>query len=340
MTPIDLNQAPLLDVLKLLADKGTIRQLDYQFARFIAQQASGYSQESALSQQLGFLAGVVSHELGKGHICMQLTVSDHYQSNIPADFAQLLGLYGEAALQLNQRLLSVDWPAVLNGSSLVGTNMECIKPLMFDGQRVYLQRYWNYEVVLAEALNRLSYPVEFNPEQKRALTQTLNQLFARSYHFLFNALAKANSNGQSSQVLRQQLVCDHLDVVSETELNWSEIDTSVPKSFMIYPIPSKAKEILGYPYAELIGKFSDAILKRKHPLLLVIGYSFADSHISTKIASMLANNEHSNLFIVDPKLELDTVSEKLAFSVEKDARVILLQTGFAEFNNVLKELQE
>lgn len=227
MTPIDLQQAPLMDVLKLLAEKGTIRQLDYQFARFIAQQANGYSQETDTAQQLGFLAGVVSHELGKGHICMQLRVSDHDQSSTPADLAQLLGLYGDAALQLNQRLLSVDWPAILNSSSLVGTSAACVKPLMFDGQRVYLQRYWNYEVVLAEALNRLSHPVEFDLEQKRALTQTLNQLFARSYHFLFNALAKAESNGQSSQVLRQQLVCDHLDVVSEAELNWSEIDRAV-----------------------------------------------------------------------------------------------------------------
>ncbi|WP_345772877.1 exodeoxyribonuclease V subunit alpha [Vibrio sp. Isolate30] len=227
MTPIDLQQAPLMDVLRLLAEKGTIRQLDYQFARFIAQQASGYSQEADIAQQLGFLAGVVSHELGKGHICMQLTVSDHYQSSTPADLAQLLGLYGDAALQLNQRLLRVDWPAILNSSSLVGTSAACVKPLMFDGQRVYLQRYWNYEVVLAEALNRLSHPVEFDLEQKRALTQTLNQLFARGYHFLFNALAKVESNGQSSQVLRQQLVCDHLDVVFEAELNWSEIDRVV-----------------------------------------------------------------------------------------------------------------
>ena len=89
------------------------------------------------------------------------------------------------------------------------------------------------------------------------------------------------------------------------KMNWSETNSSDHKPFMIYPIPSKAKEILGYPYAELISRFSDAILKRKHPLLLVIGYSFADSHISTKIASMLDNNEHSNLFIVDPNMELD-----------------------------------
>ena len=64
--PVSLIPDQLLDVLKFLADKGSIRQLDYQFARFIAQQATSHSQE------IGFLAGVVSHELGKGHICTQL----------------------------------------------------------------------------------------------------------------------------------------------------------------------------------------------------------------------------------------------------------------------------
>ncbi|MCG9543408.1 exodeoxyribonuclease V subunit alpha [Vibrio sp. Isolate33] len=213
--PVSLIPEQLMDVLKFLADKGSIRQLDYQFARFIAQQATSHSQE------IGFLAGVVSHELGKGHICTQLIQAQ------TADLAQLLGLYGETALQLNQKLLGIDWVTVLKSSNLVGITNDCVKPLMFDGQRVYLQRYWNYEVVLAETLNSLSKPVEFNIEQKKALTETLNQLFARSYHFLFNALAKAEVNQQMSQVLRQQLVCDHLDIVDEQSLNWGAIDQAI-----------------------------------------------------------------------------------------------------------------
>lgn len=213
--PVSLIPEQLMDVLKFLADKGSIRQLDYQFARFIAQQSTSHSQE------IGFLAGVVSHELGKGHICTQLIQAQ------TADLAQLLGFYGETALQLNQKLLGIDWVTVLQSSNLVGTTNDCVKPLMFDGQRVYLQRYWNYEVVLANTLNRLSKPVEFNVEQKKALTETLNQLFARSYHFLFNALAKAEANQQTSQVLRQQLVCDHLDIVDEQSLNWGAIDQAI-----------------------------------------------------------------------------------------------------------------
>lgn len=219
--PVSLIPEQLMDVLKFLADKGSIRQLDYQFARFISQQATSHSQE------VGFLAGVVSHELGKGHICTQLIQQYTVGPEQTADLAQLLGLYGETALQLNQKLLGIDWVAVLQSSNLVGTTNDCVKPLMFDGQRVYLQRYWNYEVVLAETLNRLSKPVEFNSEQKKALTETLNQLFARSYHFLFNALAKAEANQQTSQVLRQQLVCDHLDIVNEQALDWGAIDQAI-----------------------------------------------------------------------------------------------------------------
>ncbi|WP_434566714.1 exodeoxyribonuclease V subunit alpha [Vibrio chagasii] len=221
LKPVSLIPEQLMDVLKFLADKGSIRQLDYQFARFIAQQAKIYPQE------IGFLAGVVSHELGKGHICTQLIQQHTTGHEQTADLAQLLGLYGETALQLNQKLLGIDWVTVLQLSNLVGATNDCVKPLMFDGQRVYLQRYWNYEVVLADTLNRLSKPVEFNIEQKKALTETLNQLFARSYHFLFNAIAKAEANQQTSQVLRQQLVCDHLDIVDEQYLNWGAIDQAI-----------------------------------------------------------------------------------------------------------------
>lgn len=122
------------------------------------------------------------------------------------------------------------------------------------------------------------------------------------------------------------------------KMNWNEVGSHASKRFMIFPIPSKSKEILGYPYADLISKFSDTLLKQAHPLLLVIGYNFTDTHIITKVSSMLQNNEHSNLFIVNPNLKLEVVSKALGISVENDARVTLLQINFAEFTNLLEEL--
>lgn len=63
------GQDSLLVVLERLAHKGAIRQLDYQFACFIDSQTHD---EQSDSQALAFIAGVVSSELGKGHICLSL----------------------------------------------------------------------------------------------------------------------------------------------------------------------------------------------------------------------------------------------------------------------------
>lgn len=211
--PLFSEVSSLLDVLKALSVKGTLRQIDYQFARFIA------SQVEINADEIGFIAGIVSHELGKGHICIQLN-SEQGGMN---DFASMLGLYGDTARALNQILLSVNWNALLEQSAVVGKEGQAV-PLMLDDGRLYLHRYWNYESFLAETLSKLSKPVDLSGVQLGQLTKTLSHLFARSYHFLYKDLVKASKDGKSTQVLRQQLVCDHLDVVSSENLDWPAID--------------------------------------------------------------------------------------------------------------------
>ena len=214
------NQDSLLGTLERLAHKGAIRQLDYQFARFLyAQTDDAQSESQSDGQALAFIAGVVSSELGKGHICLPLFDAQGQ----PTDLASKLGLFGEAALTLNTQLQGINWPQLLENSSLVGAQGEAL-PLMFDGERLYLHRYWHYEVTLAEKLNQLGAAVSLQPQEFTRLSELLNHLFARQYHFLFNAIAKATEAGSSTQVLRQQLVCDHLDVVASDALDWPAID--------------------------------------------------------------------------------------------------------------------
>lgn len=122
------------------------------------------------------------------------------------------------------------------------------------------------------------------------------------------------------------------------KINLNKDDTHGLDKFMIYPVPSKSKEILGYPYADLINIFSNTLLKQTHPLLLTIGYSFADNHIVTKISSMLKENAHANLFIVDPTLTIKQISERIDIDVESDERITLLQTDFNMLTAMLKEL--
>ena len=95
--------------------------------------------------------------------------------------------------------------------------------MIFDGERLYLHRYWHYESVLAKRLKSLGAPMIIKPTDGQKLAQWLNHLFARDYRYLFSALASLQSDSLP-QVARQQLVCDHLDVVNSEGLDWDTID--------------------------------------------------------------------------------------------------------------------
>ncbi|KGY12502.1 exodeoxyribonuclease V subunit alpha [Vibrio tubiashii] len=202
----------LVSLLKQLANKGNIRQLDYQFARFIAAQSQ--------DELLAFIAGVVSHELGKGNICLPLFDSQGQ----PVDLAAKLGLYGESALELSQTLVTVDWVELLNNANLVAKKEGQALPLVFDGQRLYLHRYWYYEVTLAERLNSFGSPMILKLDEVQKLSQLLDHLFARNYRYLFEEINKSIQDASATPVLRQRMVCDYLDVVAEDKLDWPTID--------------------------------------------------------------------------------------------------------------------
>ncbi len=195
----------MFNTLQRLSEKGVLRQLDYQFGRFIA------SQELENSQQVGFLAALLSHELGKGHICIDLA---------HLDISQMLGLYGEQAAELNRVISDIDWLALMQSSSVVGDGANA-KPLVLDGSRLYLHRYWHYESQLSEVLKNLTKSAPLVNAGMAAMTQTLDHLFTPSFSFLFKALTHLT---ESNQVVRQQLVCDQLDVVLPEKLDWSAID--------------------------------------------------------------------------------------------------------------------
>lgn len=113
-----------------------LRSLDRQFAAFIARLAG------AKAEQVALAAGLVSRELGEGHVCVELR-----------RFAGRLWLDGERERQSPP----LDaWIAALRGSPVVGTPGER-KPLILDAAgRLYLHRYWTYEQRLAGAIARLA----------------------------------------------------------------------------------------------------------------------------------------------------------------------------------------
>ncbi|MDW6017923.1 exodeoxyribonuclease V subunit alpha [Vibrio plantisponsor] len=225
-----------LDVLARLAKQGSIRQLDYQFARFVASLLSGDELSAEEKSAFLLLVAAVSAELGKGNICLALW--DSHGSSV--DLSAKLGLYGEAALAVNPLWVNADWNRILPNSKLVGLQGEAV-PLMFDGQRLYLHRYWHYEVTLAHRLQSFGSPMILKPTdvqkpiQAQKLRELLDVLFERDYRFLFKAL----KSSETSQVSRQRMVCDFLDVVDDGQLNWTAIDavlTSVQRMEDLQPL--------------------------------------------------------------------------------------------------------
>lgn len=153
----------MLSDLMALSAKNSVRQLDAQFARFI------HSIETQHADEVAFIAGVLSSELSKGHICIRIT---------ELDFVEMLGLYGQSADVLLKKVVGVDWDAVLSSASCVGDDQNNqTQPLIYDGQRLYLQRYWYYEQFLADKLNSLAEPIQFSDEECDVLANRLSELF-------------------------------------------------------------------------------------------------------------------------------------------------------------------
>lgn len=128
-----------------LAEAGELRRLSGAFARFIA--SLGDASPAVL------LAALVLSEMeGQGHSCLPL-------ADLAAGPGELLGwpdgqwqALAEAAGPLPKNPKA--WHAALAACELVGQagEFDYGQPLVLDGERLYLRRYWKDEMVVAKAI--------------------------------------------------------------------------------------------------------------------------------------------------------------------------------------------
>lgn len=188
----------VLAALKTLANENKIRQLDYQFAVFIGR----FESEPAVI----LLACLTSYQLGKGHVCIdlnRLNVNALFDLNLTESHL-LLGLLPARIEQ---------WPDLLSASDVVGDEA----PMQFvaSANKLYLQRYWQYELQVANQLKGLA-----TQSQQPDLRVNLNRLFQRDYAFLFPVLAQAREKEFSAQ----SFVSKYLDVVKKARINWADVE--------------------------------------------------------------------------------------------------------------------
>ncbi|WP_110668115.1 exodeoxyribonuclease V subunit alpha [Salinicola halophilus] len=171
-----LDRQNLFATLALWVELGWLRQLDRHFAIFLAE-------HDANASPLVLLAAVlVSHQAGRGHVCLSLTralAAPHSALSLPPLDG---GREPDQPITLPETLLAdvtrERWIAALDDSRLVVLAAHATggaTPLVRDGERLYLRRYWQAEAGVARRLGeRLEHPLPVEP----AMADRLAALFA------------------------------------------------------------------------------------------------------------------------------------------------------------------
>ncbi|RQW63105.1 exodeoxyribonuclease V subunit alpha [Vibrio viridaestus] len=206
----------ILSLLSKLCAHGIIRPLDYQFALFVAKQSDS---DNACYE--AWLAGITSYQLSLGHICFPVLSDDNQLVNLTMPFPlSTVGIESELV-----SLEEVDWLSVISRSSVIGSPSSKT-PLIFDGKRLYLHRYWFYESNLANRLV-VSNDVMLSQRNVQRLNESLGRLFTRSYSHIFQAIKALPE--QSENYLRR-ILCEMLDVVDEAAIEWGLVSSVVEQA--------------------------------------------------------------------------------------------------------------
>lgn len=255
-----LNTMPtLFRLLNDLQSVGGLRAIDVQFGLFIYQKQrldssapilepqdnANTKPDEKIAIQIGVLACLLSHEFGRGHICIHLKTFDIVE-------ALSLNFWFHLHPELRQKYACAlvewqhwDWRDVcqqaficqkttIHAQAFAGEQDQKVDegsqlrafPLVFeqsaDGGRVYLARYWHYERQVASGFLQRSQSLVFSSTQKKVMKSTLDRLFSRDYTYLWQALKQADI---SDAVTRQRAVCEYLDVEKPDDLDFQEIES-------------------------------------------------------------------------------------------------------------------
>lgn len=169
-----MSRQAVLDRIEHWITLGWLSRLDRAFAGFLI------DQEPTAAESLIWAGALVSHQLGRGEVYLDLEKLRAHPGQtlaIPGDEVWLAAdeeIDRELAL-FNTHTLT-DWLQALAQSTLVAT-AEGNTPLVLQGPRVYLRRYWRYQQILDHEIGLRLRPVRDN--LPAALHASLSELFGR-----------------------------------------------------------------------------------------------------------------------------------------------------------------
>lgn len=179
------DPATLLSLLESWVELGWLRALDLALVRFVSHQAEAAGQPLSPLLMLGI--ALSSHQLGRGHVCLDLDAMTR------EGFNDALSLPPEDDVAPDERLLPSDilrdtalgdWETALDLPLVVADVADgehSSSPLVRDGHRLYLRRYWQYEQAIFHQLSDRLAPLTQLQDPSgvgaRALAGALDALF-------------------------------------------------------------------------------------------------------------------------------------------------------------------
>ncbi len=161
----------VLESLDKWISLGWLNLMDRAFVRFLL------DQDADASDPVLWAGALVSHQLGRGDVYLdleKLCQQPGLTLAIPGDDDNLFE--SDEALAEFSELKAYNleqWQAALNNSGLVGSG-QGNSPLVLEGNRLYLRRYWQYQQILDQAIQQRLQPVRADlPEALQAQLQSL-----------------------------------------------------------------------------------------------------------------------------------------------------------------------
>ncbi|NDU86286.1 MAG: exodeoxyribonuclease V subunit alpha [Ferrovum sp.] len=154
----------LLEILHYWSETGLIRALDYALARWI------YTHDPKADWRVLLAAALLSHLESLGHTCLEV---NQIAFNDPTESLQA----STTPVSPPPPHLVPIWLNALKHCVLVGTPSTLTPPLVLQGSRLYLRRYWHFETMVAQELRlRTESTAPMTPDADLA-HHWINQLF-------------------------------------------------------------------------------------------------------------------------------------------------------------------
>ncbi|WP_031430097.1 exodeoxyribonuclease V subunit alpha [Methylomicrobium agile] len=169
------RQASVLATIDRWVEAGWLSRLNHAFARFL-RELEPHAGDAVL-----WAGALVSHQLDRGEVYLDLASLSRHPGltlAIPSDEDWTSHAEStQAELSALKAFGLAQWQSELRNSALVSTG-EGKTPLVLDGSRLYLRRYWQYQQTLDRCIQNRLAPAR--PDLPEALRNRIDTLFPGS----------------------------------------------------------------------------------------------------------------------------------------------------------------